>query len=185
MSSGVIARRCFEDPFLAEDLRVELLQRAARFDPELVDEHAPALVVGLERVGLPAGAVQREHQLAAEPLTQRVGTHERLDIADDLAVPFELELRLEPLLGRNEPELLEPLRLAERERLELRVRERRAAPECKRLSQQARPLGAVRGTSFAQELLEAPEVELVGLDREHVARGLGQEDVRPEELPEL
>jgi hypothetical protein len=38
---------------------------------------------------------------------------------------------------------------------------------------------------FAEQLLEPSEVELVGLDRQHVARRLCEQYLRPKHLPEL
>ena len=45
------------------------------------------LAVGVERVGLPAAAVQRQHPLRVQPLAQRLLGDERLELADHLAVP--------------------------------------------------------------------------------------------------
>ena len=45
-----------------EDLLLEPLQRLARVEAELVDEPRARVLVGGERVGLPAGAVEREDQ---------------------------------------------------------------------------------------------------------------------------
>jgi hypothetical protein len=53
---------------LDEDPPLELLERRARLDPESVDEDAPGLLVGLERLGLAARPVQRQDQLPAQTL---------------------------------------------------------------------------------------------------------------------
>ena len=124
-----LRRPGLEHPLLAKDLRIELLERAARLDPELVDEQPPAFVEGLQRVRLPAGPVERQHQLGPESLTQRVRTEERLEHRDDLVVPLELELGVHQLFGRGEAQLLEPARLVLSERLELRIGQRRPAPQ--------------------------------------------------------
>ena len=56
-----------EDGVLREDLSLELLQGGARLDPELVERGARR-AIRVERLGLPARAVQREHQLPAQAL---------------------------------------------------------------------------------------------------------------------
>ena len=120
---------------LDEDRALEPLQRRPGLDPELLDEQAARLAIGLERRRLAAGAVEREHQLAADPLAQRVRGDERLELGDERAVAAEGEVGVDPLLEQREPELLEPRRLDGGERLEGELRERRAAPERERLVQ--------------------------------------------------
>jgi hypothetical protein len=92
-----------EPRILAQDRAVQLLQRRAGLDPEFVDEHAPRVVVDLERFRLPARSVEREHQLAAEPLTKRVLVGERLELADQVLVTACLELGVDTILERREP----------------------------------------------------------------------------------
>ena len=66
---------------LAQDRPFELLQRGAGVDAELVEQRGPAVPVGLQRFGLAAGPVEGEHQLAAQPLPERVLRQERLQLA--------------------------------------------------------------------------------------------------------
>ena len=54
-----------------------------------------ALAVGLERLGLAPGAVEREHLLAAQPLAQRMLADERLELAGDLGVAAAGEVRVD------------------------------------------------------------------------------------------
>ena len=93
----------FKPRILSEDRAVQLLQRWAGLDSELVDEHAPGVVVDLERFRLPARSIEREHQLAAKPLAKRVLVGERLELADQVAVTACFELCLDPVLERREP----------------------------------------------------------------------------------
>ena len=58
------------------DLHLRPAQR--RVDPELVDQVVAGLPVGLERVCLTVGAVEREHLLRPEPLAQRMLGNEYL-----------------------------------------------------------------------------------------------------------
>ena len=109
-----------------EDRLLELAQLAAGLDPELLDERPPRLLVGLERLGLAARAVEREHQLAAQALAQRVLVDQRLELADERrrGAP-SARSRVDPLLERSEAQLLEPGDLAPGRRA--RRRSRRAA----------------------------------------------------------
>ena len=118
---------------------MQLLQERARLDAERVDERLATQPIRLERLRLSARPVEREHQLAAEALPQRMLADERLEIADELAVTAEGELGLCALLLEREPELLQPTDLALCERLVRKLRQRLAAPERKRVAQEPRP----------------------------------------------
>ena len=126
------ARRCLKRRVVLEDLPLQGLQLGARLDPELVHEPAPRRAVGLERVGLAAAAVERDEQLALEPLPERVRGDQRLELGQDVLVAAEREVGLDPILERGEPQVLEPPDLVLRERLVREVGERRAAPERER-----------------------------------------------------
>ena len=62
---------------LTQDRRLELPEVRAGLEAELVLEHAATRLVGVQRVRLAAGAVEREHQLGAQPLAIGVLGHER------------------------------------------------------------------------------------------------------------
>ncbi len=117
---------------LAEDRGLELAELRAGVDAELLDEGLARGAVGGERVGLPAGAVEREHELRARPLAEWLRGDERLELGDELRVAPEREVGLDPLLERDGAQLLEPGDLGLRERLVEEVGERRAAPERER-----------------------------------------------------
>ena len=73
----------------------------------------------------------------------------------------------------REPQLLEPVRFRDRERLEPQVGESGSPPECQRGPEVARGLPCVAGgevlATQRKQPLEAIEVQLVGHDLEHVA----------------
>ena len=81
-------------------------------------------------------AVEREHQLAAEAIAQRMGGREVLEVPDERCVPAELELGVDAVLLRRHPQLVEARRLAEREVLLVEVGERWPAPELESFAQQ-------------------------------------------------
>jgi len=90
-----------------EDRAFELLQRRRRLDAELIHEETAAFAVARERIGLPPGAIQGEHQLPARAFAQRFFFDQRLELADETVVMSELELRVDALLERGEAKLRE------------------------------------------------------------------------------
>ena len=113
---------------------MQLAELAAGLDPELIDERAPRALIGVERLGLAAAPVEGEHQLAAQPLAQRVLGDERLELAGQLGVPAGGEILLDALLDAGEPEILEPRDLGLGEPRVGEIGERRATPERERLA---------------------------------------------------
>ena len=78
---------------------------------------------------------------------------ERLQLGDELAPRPELEVGVDPLLERVQPQLLEPADLALREALELEIGERRPAPERERLARAAstaRPRAGFRASATSR-----------------------------------
>ena len=59
---------------LAQDGGLELTELRRRLQTQLVPQHAPELAVDLERLGLPAVAIEGQHQLAAQTLPYRMFT---------------------------------------------------------------------------------------------------------------
>src|SRR6185312_8429155 len=80
---------------VAEHRPLELLERGARLDPELLDEVSAGIAVRLERLRLPPGAVERAHQQGARALTQRMLANKRFDLADDVGMPPARQIGLE------------------------------------------------------------------------------------------
>ena len=110
---------------LGEDRLLELLELRAGLEAELGDERLARVRVRVERVRLTPGAVEREHQLCAQPLAQRVRSNERRELADQLRVPPAGEVGVDPRLECCEPLLLELAARPGGERA--RSRDRRAA----------------------------------------------------------
>ena len=52
----------------------------------------------MQSLRLAARAVEREHQLRTEPLAKRMHRNERVELADELGVQAEREIRLDALL---------------------------------------------------------------------------------------
>ena len=108
---------------------LELAEPCAGLDPELVDECPPRLVVRGERIGLTTRAVERQHQLRIQVLTQRLLRDQLLELGDEIVLAPERQVRLDAQLERDEAELFEPVDRRLGERLVGEVLEREAAPE--------------------------------------------------------
>src|SRR5439155_9474528 len=92
---------------LLEDAPLELPQLSARLEAELVHKPAPARLVGGERIRLPRGPIEAEHQLGEQTLPERVLGDEPLELTHQLRAAPELELGVNPGLERQQPPLLE------------------------------------------------------------------------------
>ena len=174
---------------LEQDLLLELLQHLAGVEAELVAQRGARSLHHRQRVCLSAGAVEREDREAGEALAQRVITHEPFELADDLCVPAEREVGLQPQLERGQAQLLQPPDLVARERLVLELRKRRPAPEPEGFAQQlAGRCGVTLPESFAsptQQSLEPLQVERARLDPQQVPSRPRLERTRIEQLAQL
>ena len=170
---------------LPQDRALELLELHARLESQPLDEHAARFLVGGEGVGLAPRPVEREHELSAKALPQRIAGDERLQLGDELGMSPELEVGVDALLDGGEPCLLEADDLGLREWLVGEIRERAAPPEGKRLVEQ---LGAPAPGGLARacnQSLESFEVERARFRSQQVARRMGLDDVAPEGPAEL
>src|SRR2546427_205050 len=82
------------------------LQGTTRLQAKLLAQELSRLAVRRQRVCLAPGAVQREHQLTAQPLLQRVRLDERLELGDDRGVVPGRQVRVDAIHEGREPELL-------------------------------------------------------------------------------
>ena len=171
-------RRRSERRVLGEDRLFEPPKVLYGLEAELVEQESPAAPVDLERLGLPTGAVQRQHQLAAQPLTERVLLDERFELRDRLLVPAERQLRVDPLFARRQQQLGQSPVLALRKRLVPEVGKRRSAALPEGLVEQfERPGGVLLFARPVQQRLEPVRVELHRLEAKPVTTGDGLEPV--------
>ena len=157
---------------LDEDRLLEPLERDAGLEPELLAQVVGRPPVGPQRLALAPDAVEREHQLAPEPLAQRMLGDERLR-ARPTTSPARPSARSAsmPLLERSQPQLVEPRGLDRRERFVGEVGERRPAPEGQCLAQEG---GRVRGVVVQSSVRPAHEL----LETASVDRGRGRRRAR-------
>ena len=124
---------------LLEDRLLQLLQGGARLEAELVPHRLAHPPKHLERRGLPIAPIEGEHQLPAEPLAARVLRDQRLELGNEIAMAAELQVGLDPILERRQPQLLQPRHLRLRERLVPHVLVGRPAPQPERLAKGSTP----------------------------------------------
>ena len=67
---------------LAQDRALQLAQPRARLEPELLHEPGARVAIDRQRLLLAPRAVEREHQLAAQLLAQRMLARERVELGD-------------------------------------------------------------------------------------------------------
>ena len=101
-----LVRRC-KRWILLQHLSLELLQLRPGVESELVGGD-PRRAVDLERLGLATAAVERKHQLTAQPLAEGVSSDERLQLGDEPRVAAEHELGVDPLLESGHAQLVQP-----------------------------------------------------------------------------
>ena len=164
---------------LREDRQLELPQLQAWLDRQLVDQQRADGAVALQRVGLPAAAVQGEHQLPPESLPQRMFGHELSEFGAQHRVQPGGQLRLDAVLDHHEAERFEPLHLEPGERLGLQVSERTAAPQGLRFPQQGRgPVRVAVGERLppgGRPVIERVQVQLAVRDPQHVTGRPGEQ----------
>ena len=148
---------------MVEDGLLEALELIARLEPELRVQQPPARAEDLERVRLSTAPVQREHELAAQALAQRMSRHERLELGDELRRSPRCQVGVDPILDGCEPQLVEACDLALGEVLVGEVGERASSPQSERLSERLPGSAGIlleQTMAFCRETLELPRVEI-------------------------
>src|SRR6476659_100628 len=93
--------RADEPCLVTEDLRLYPSELRAGLDSELLDEAGARILIDVQGFRLPARAIEGKHELPAKSLAERMASNQPLELADDVAVPAECEIRLDPLLERD------------------------------------------------------------------------------------
>jgi hypothetical protein len=126
-----------------QDRRVQLLEVGGGLDAELADELSPGPLVAPQRLGGPAGPVQREHQLRGEPLVLRVLLDERGQLVEQSGMTPQAQQHVGALLGRCQPGLVQVPAQPDPDVIGGDPGQRRAVPQPERLVQQPQPLPQV------------------------------------------
>ena len=169
----LLGGREIEPRVLLQDGRLHGAELGSGLHADLLGQLLPRLAVGVERLGLAPAAVERDHQLAGEPLARRILRHQLPQLRYELGMPAGGGVGLDAQLERAQALFLEPRDLGLGERLERQVGERRAAPQAGGLAQQGRRLvRAARrqgAAALLDELREALGVQLARLHTQPVA----------------
>ena len=146
------------------------------FEPQLVREVLPVGAERAERVALPTREMQRQHQMAGQPLSRRVLTHQALQLPDDFACPPGAQVGIDAILDRGEAELFEASDLRFGERFVHELLEGVPAPQTERFIEHQRRRRRIRvqqRPTLGVQTLEPDGVDVVGIDRQHIPRRTG------------
>ena len=117
---------------LAQDRRLQLAQRGARADAELLVEQVPQPLVGREGLLLPTGAVQRQHQLPVHGLLERKLPGQGLQLGHQPGGLAQRQPGVEQPLHRDQPQPLQPVRVLAEPVQTGHVGQRRPTPQAER-----------------------------------------------------
>ena len=169
-----------------EDRALELPQLRAWLDAELVHQPAARLAVDVERLLLAARAVESEHQLRPQPLAIAVLIRQQLELADHVRMTTEREVGVDaapPGSGDAAPRAAPPplgrTPRTSRRRAQARATARAHGAGTSRRAPDPPPPGPA---PLADQLLEAPDVELPLMHAEDVAGTRRLQDVLAERL---
>ncbi len=143
------------------DRTIERQEIGVRVEAEIAHRGTKG-AVGAMGLGLAPGGIQRHHQLAHQPRPTRLIGDQALELGNRCRVIAELQQPLEPLLGGDQPELLEPFHLGARPPLVDEVEVRTAPPDAQR-TLVPRDRHSTRPTpSRGQQPLELDGIDPVG-----------------------
>ena len=172
---------------------MQLLDRRTRLQTQLLNQHRAGRLIGVQRLRLPARAVQRQHQLPPQPLPKGMRRSKSIKLADEICMPSEREVSLDPLFQTSQAKLDDPLDLAASPLLVGEVGKRRAAekPQSPRqlLRRRSQIPSRQRGWPALKQILETSQVDLLARERQSVARRLGHDQlvgvIRGQQLTQL
>ena len=100
------SRRCHtKSRILGKNRALQLSKLRARFDAKLGHEHVSGILIGGERIRLSSVTVEREHELAAQPLTQRMAFHSGQQLSNDRRVATEQKVGVDKILKHGKAQL--------------------------------------------------------------------------------
>ena len=164
---------------LDQDGLLQPLQPRRRIDPQLLGQHRPGRLVHLQGVGLPPRPVQRQHQLAPQPLPGRMLGHQPLQLPDQPGVVAGGQPQLHQRLDRPQVQLLQPGRLGQGPGLVGELGQGRGPPQPERLRQRPGRRVPGRPAGLGDQPLEPGRVHLAGVGLQHVPGRAGDHQPGP------
>ena len=147
--------------------------------PSSVGQDLAGLLEGPQRLRLPLAAVEGHHELAPEPLPERVGLDQALERLGALGMASEGKVGLDGVLGHGQAQLAEAGPLAGGELVEGEVGQGVPSPQGEGLVQQRgglrRGAGLEARPPFGHQPLHQQGVDVVGAQVEQVAGGPGDD----------
>jgi hypothetical protein len=124
---GPAARR-LEARIMGKDRLLKLSQLGTWLDAQLVHEGLARVPIGVERLGLPAAAIQGEHALCVQALAPRVLARKLVQLAGEIGMAPGGEVGVDAQLEGREALLFQPRDLRRRERQRSELGKRRPSP---------------------------------------------------------
>lgn len=78
-----------------------------------VRENPSSCLIGLQGVGLPAGPIERQHEVTPESFPEGMVADQGFQFGEKLGMKSEGKLRLQPVLDHIQPKILQPGRLGQ------------------------------------------------------------------------
>jgi hypothetical protein len=135
--------RCSQLRFLAHDLSCEALELLARLEAEVIAQGAARPLVDGERFRLATRPVERNHEVGDEALAVRALFDQPTELANELRMASQGEIRFDADLERPRSKLVQSLGLRPAIQAQRNARDDRAAPEAERLFREGRGSGVV------------------------------------------
>ena len=174
---------------MPQNRSLERAKLLAGVEPQLVAQRASGIAENIECLDLPAGTVERDRELHAQLLAQRVLGAQRGKLSDHPFVLAEGEPGRQKLLPARESEFLQAARLLGSELGVQRIGERRATPERESSLEEHRGQSIVSLLPLLPPLCEKPReamaVERIGVEVEPIPRRGGGDGIAAEELAEV
>ncbi len=178
-----------ERRILGEDRGLQPAQVGAGLEPELVGQEVPGVGVGAQRFCLPARAVEGEHQLSAQALSEGSASDRGVELGDEVGVAAHRQQGVETILGDRLAQLLPPTRRGDRHRHVDELDQRSVAPQTERAFEagdgRARPAAGERLPALPRQPFEAERVDVVVGNVEEVAGRAGHDPVGTDRLADL
>ncbi len=174
--AGIRTARCdrVEGAVVAQDGQLESPELGPGIDTQFLGQQGTSALCGVQRSAGLTAAVQREHQLADQPLPGRVGVGHRGELTEDLLMAAQPENPVEPVLHGGQPGLLKATAQALADLRGRGVGQRRSRPQQQCLVQPGHPgLIVGRRPGLGDAVDEPVHVDLPRIGSQRVAHAVG------------